>query len=135
MSSAISFPKNKVALIVDDDEISTALAEMILSDLGIPVIYTASDGEQALSLLKKLQMGGPDLILCDIFMPNKDGFEFIRSLVTMQYTGDLILASGNDGTMLSIASQVAVKSGLNLLAALVKPLNRQSVGVAIGTLA
>ena len=132
MSSAISFPKHKVALIVDDDEISTALAEMILSDLGIPVIYTASDGDQALALLKKLQMGGPDLILCDIFMPNKDAFECIRSLVAMQYTGDLIFVSGNDGTMLSIASQIAVKSGLNVLAALVKPLDRQALAQAIG---
>lgn len=61
-------------LIVDDAQEIFLILERILCTLGFEVIY-AKDGEVA---LKKLNQFVPDLILMDLVMPNRDGFETIR---------------------------------------------------------
>ncbi len=59
-------------LIVDDDENTRFLIKRILSDDRY-VLETAADGKEA---LEKLTFFHPDIIVCDIMMPNMDGYEF-----------------------------------------------------------
>jgi CheY-like chemotaxis protein len=64
----------KIILIVEDDrDIREAITELLEGE-GY-TIWTAGDGDKALAVLAK-QL--PDLILLDLMMPNKDGFEFRR---------------------------------------------------------
>lgn len=69
--------KNKSVLIVDDDERNRFALTSYLDMLEMKV-FTANDGESAMSLLKS---GKPiDLILLDIMMPVMDGYEMLRQL-------------------------------------------------------
>ncbi|QIR39238.1 PAS domain-containing protein [Tolypothrix sp. PCC 7910] len=63
-------------LVVDDDADMRDLAEFILTLSGAQVT-TAASALQALTLLKQSQ---PDLLLCDIGMPEMDGYSLIRQV-------------------------------------------------------
>jgi len=63
-------------LIVDDDENIVLLGSHIVSSMGmIPLV--AFDGTQAVDKARRFV---PDLVLLDLNMPEKDGFEVIRQL-------------------------------------------------------
>jgi DNA-binding response OmpR family regulator len=63
-------------LVVDDDAFIARLLEIELSAAGYDV-RTAGSGDRALELARERC---PDLILCDVMMPNMDGFELTRQL-------------------------------------------------------
>jgi two-component system, OmpR family, lantibiotic biosynthesis response regulator NisR/SpaR len=62
-------------LIVDDEAEIVSFLEDALIDEGYEVL-AAYDGEQAMELAKKL----PDLILLDVMMPGRDGYEVCQLL-------------------------------------------------------
>ena len=80
-------------LVVDDDEYSLYLAVHTLGKLGLYQVQTASDGENGLRTLEVMAQP-PDILICDIFMPDKDGIEFVTELATRGYRGGVILNSG-----------------------------------------
>ena len=63
-------------LVVDDDPEIVTLLSTRLSRRGYK-ISTASDGTRALELVKKEM---PDLVLLDVMMPGKSGWEVARAL-------------------------------------------------------
>lgn len=69
-------PKEKLILIVDDDDSVRELMEFIVKKEGFRV-EKASDGEQA---LEKIQALNPDLVLLDLMLPRYGGFEILRQL-------------------------------------------------------
>jgi two-component system CheB/CheR fusion protein len=69
-------PQRLSALIVDDHEDSRAALAVLLQLHGVDV-RTARDGEEA---WREIVEAPPDLILCDLHMPNLDGFGFVRRL-------------------------------------------------------
>ena len=67
------------ALIVDDDPDALNILERITGYLGLPA-QTASDGLEALDLLKKASDNPPTIVLLDLMMPGMDGFGVLRWL-------------------------------------------------------
>ncbi len=63
-------------LIADDEYHILLLTEMVFKDIGMDVV-TASDGEAAIELAIKEK---PDLIITDIIMPRKTGFEVCKAV-------------------------------------------------------
>ncbi len=63
-------------LLVEDDPFLSSLLKTKLQKSGISVTL-ATDGEQALETLKTL---APDLILLDLILPKKSGFEVLESI-------------------------------------------------------
>ena len=63
-------------LIIDDEPILNQLLGKFLTGKGFHVL-TASDGQQGLALAKSQT---PDLVLCDLHMPDVDGLEVISQL-------------------------------------------------------
>jgi DNA-binding NarL/FixJ family response regulator len=63
-------------LIIDDDPIFRTMIEMILKMEGFDV-RVASNGQSALALLHEKR---PDLVLCDIMMPEMDGYSLLEFL-------------------------------------------------------
>jgi DNA-binding NarL/FixJ family response regulator len=63
-------------LIIDDDPSICRNMELILQMEGFKVI-TASDGQAGLTMLREKR---PDLILCDIMMPDLDGHSVLETL-------------------------------------------------------
>jgi two-component system alkaline phosphatase synthesis response regulator PhoP len=66
----------KKILIVEDEEILLELLQKKLTQSGYNV-STAKDGEEGLRAIKKNK---PDLILLDILMPKKGGFEVMEEI-------------------------------------------------------
>jgi len=69
----------KSVLIVDDSKTMRKIVTRTLRQTGYEFdsITEAEDGQQGLDHLQKEK---PDLILCDINMPNVDGIEFLKQL-------------------------------------------------------
>jgi DNA-binding response OmpR family regulator len=63
-------------LVVEDDEFISAIYSKKLSLEGYAV-RLAENGERALSMMREEK---PDLVLLDIIMPVKDGFETLREM-------------------------------------------------------
>ncbi len=63
-------------LVIDDDERIRSLLAEYLAGRGLRV-ETAGDGESGLEMLRG---GGFELLVLDIMMPGKDGFEVLREL-------------------------------------------------------
>jgi len=119
------------ALVVDDDEFSRASLSEMLTSLGIARVDLADNGRTA---LKRLRQAGtaPDVLICDIFMPDIDGIEFLNHLVERQYRGRVILVSGMDVQMIAMASDIAASSNLNFLGAFLKPVPLDTLARALG---
>ena len=64
-------------VIADDSRLMRALIKRVLSSLGADVVGEASDGEEAIELIRKLR---PDLAILDINMPKKDGLSVAREI-------------------------------------------------------
>ena len=67
---------NKKILVVDDEEVIRKFLRIQLAKLGYEV-KEAADGEQA---LEKLGKDDFDLLICDILMPKKNGWEVMREV-------------------------------------------------------
>lgn len=65
-----------VVLIVDDQAYTRDVAAAILRRTRATV-HTATSVEEGLEMLRTIE---PDVVLCDIAMPEKDGYEFVRSV-------------------------------------------------------
>lgn len=76
----------KHILIVDDEpEIGNAMQYMLNTEFEV---HTANSGEQALKLMGRTDV---DILITDIFMPDKDGLELIRT-VSKKYPSIKIIA-------------------------------------------
>jgi len=113
------FPKS--VLIVDDDEFSQEILRQMFSGWGVQDIRQSSNGEKAVLLLDAMPVH-PDVLVCDIFMPNMDGIEFIGELDKRQFKGGLVFVTGVNRDMLEVAEFLAAQKGLRVLATLVKPI-------------
>lgn len=67
--------KHKIALVEDDADIRE-MYKMKLELNGYDVL-TAEDGKEAMELIKK---ANPNLVLLDILLPKKDGFEVLKEI-------------------------------------------------------
>ena len=70
---------NKTILICDDEKHMLRLLAFTLGKTGC-VVESVSDGNQALA---RIARGGVDLLVIDVMMPDKDGFETVRELRLM----------------------------------------------------
>src|SRR6266480_6426593 len=116
-----------VLLIADDDEDVQRLLKLFLRPLDCEIL-TVADGEEALAVA---QARLPDVVLLDVMMPRRSGWEVCQALKAMQRTAAIAV-------VLSTA-RGDVKdrlTGLQLGADdyLVKPFNRDEVVKRIGAL-
>ena len=74
-------------LLIDDDETITSNLSSFLLRCGF-TCRIASNGVEALADLKKCS---PDLIVCDVIMPEMDGRDFLRTLRQEQYNIPIIM--------------------------------------------
>ena len=112
-------------LVVDDDEFSRDVITEMLRAQGVTNMLVADGGLSALRVLAGMKRP-PDLMICDIFMPDMDGIEFMSALAKQPYTGSIVLISGSIET-LSMARDLAVAEGIKLLGSFTKPLNQSAL--------
>lgn len=76
--------KKKILVVEDDRSLQSAVVEM-LNQEGYETV-SAFDGEEGLA---KLSQEKPDLVLLDIILPKKDGFEFLSQMKSNSETKEI----------------------------------------------
>lgn len=77
-------------LVIDDDPGFRKMVELTLSRAGYLVVL-AEDGDLGIERYKAER---PDLVVCDIVMPNKEGIETVRELRVIAPTVPIVAMSG-----------------------------------------
>lgn len=113
-------------MVIDDDDFQLEFISDLLNDLGISKVQTALGGENAILTLEHGKFL-PDLILCDIQMPDIDGFEMMKLLGDRHFHGGVILMSGQGAKVLYSASLVAQLARLRFLGTIEKPLQKEAL--------
>lgn len=108
-------------LVVDDDEFFHLMMEEYLSLLGVTHVLKATNGKDGLKILRT-HAQPVEFLICDVFMPDMDGIEFLTHLVELKYIGEVVVASGVDVEMLALAQTIASANGLRLAGAFTKPI-------------
>lgn len=108
-------------LLIEDHDfqrqvLATQLAHLI--DPNHDHIHCATNGIDALAAMKIYQ---PELLLCDLNMPQMDGISFLGHLAEQQFTGAIIITSALDTEIINSVNKMCKNYDLNLLGTLVKP--------------
>ena len=128
VSDTVSPFANLYVMVLEDDTLQMEMASIILRNLGIARIASCTDGSQALAVVRTYK---PDLLICDLTMPGMDGIAFLRQVAEQGFSGSVILLSGADRGVMKAAENLAKAYGLNLLAALNKPLQQDALQIAL----
>ncbi len=95
-------------LIVDDEKLTLSIIEEMLTLDGYDVV-TSNDGKE---VNKLLAIEDPDILIIDIFMPDVDGIENIRS-VRKWYPSLPILAISSNNDFLKMAKKFGANASLH----------------------
>jgi DNA-binding NtrC family response regulator len=125
-------------LVVDDESIVRDFFKDVARSLGGHV-ETAEDGDVAVDMYRK---GHYDIVFMDMRMPNMNGLEAARSILTMDPSAKVVMMSGysddrmmeeamRSGAMCRISKPFDLKSILDLIASVI-PGNRGGGGGADG---
>lgn len=117
-------------MVLDDEPFTLKLLTHMLAKLGCSQVTACDSGHAALKRLNS-QDPRPDLMLCDLNMPEMDGIEFIRKLVEHRYSGSLILVSGEEDRVLQAAEKLVQAHEINVLGSLQKPVSPSALAVLL----
>jgi DNA-binding response OmpR family regulator len=105
-------------LVVDDDPNLRTAIRRILEPEGFE-IEEASEGRNA---MRAFRARSADLVLCDVFMPEKDGLEVLRELAR-EFSGARVVAMSGGG-LRGTMNLLPMAQGLGATAVLCKPFER-----------
>lgn len=112
-------------LVVDDDTLMLKIISGTLQALGHENVLTCNSGAEALCHLSGKTL--PDVVLCDLNMPQMDGVEFLRRLAGTRYGGAIVVVSGEDRRILRTVENLARAHGLAILGYLEKPVKLEQL--------
>lgn len=118
-------------LVVDDDPFMLDILRDMLGDLGVRDIRVSRGGEEATHALQS-HASHPDVVICDINMPGKDGFLLMEDLATHQFKGRVIVVSGMDERMLNSAALMGRFHRLQMAGTLTKPVQEHALATLLG---
>lgn len=78
-------------MIVDDEVFFRELLRDTLTKAGFNIVAEASSGSEAIALYREHR---PELVLMDIYMPEKNGIEATRDLIALDPQARIIICSG-----------------------------------------
>ena len=100
----------KILIIEDNDEIRENTAELL--GLHNYNVFTAEEGSEGFDLAKK---HSPDIILCDIMMPETDGIRFLKLARNDDAVRDIPLIFFSAGTAMPEVQQNLAKAANGFL--------------------
>ncbi|ACF14906.1 response regulator receiver protein [Chloroherpeton thalassium ATCC 35110] len=111
-------------LIIDDSAVERKIIAKVMTTLGYSILE-ANDGEEG---EEKAKSAKPDIIVLDVVMPKKDGYQVCRNLKKMPETANIPVI------MITSKNQESDKFwGLKqgAIAYIVKPFNEQDLVAAV----
>lgn len=113
---------DKQILIIDDDPQFRKMLRIMLEDDGYP-ISVAEDGEDG---LRVFDAAPADLVITDILMPNKEGYETMMALKQRAPHLRIIAVTGGNPTM-SLSNMLETAEALGADRVLAKPFTRSEI--------
>lgn len=128
-------------LLVDDDEFLLEIMKVTLRDLGVSSILLAKNGFEGLNTFRQATIR-PNLIICDLCMPQLGGMELLSHLALDGCKADILIISGHNlippvdnhwalanynGPILNLAEKIARIQGLKVHASFEKPITREKI--------
>jgi len=112
--------KYRTALVVDDDLLIHDILAKQLRALGVASVSTLDSAVMALTEITS--DNPPDLLVCDLKIPDMDGLQLLRAIADADYQGDILMISGADQRVLTTVKQLGRSLGLRILGAMQKPI-------------
>lgn len=115
-------PHARRVLLLDDDRFMLdVLRDMLdmLDSSGPFDVHAEIDARRALAALPR---HAPDLLICDLAMPEMDGIEFLQAAAGQGFRGRVILVSAMEDGVRNAATELARALGLQVAGAFRKPL-------------
>jgi len=78
-------------LVVDDEQFFRQVLRDMLQKDGFRVVAEASSGDEAVAMFRQT---APDLVLMDIYMPDKNGIEATREILAFAPDAKILICSG-----------------------------------------
>lgn len=101
-------------LLIDDSPTERALTRKLLEGAGY-IVVEAEEGEEGLALFREKR---PALVLCDLMMPGRSGFDTVQSLRAINPDARVVAVSG---TLYGIADHETMEKRLGLAGVVEKP--------------
>ena len=117
-------------LVLDDEPFMRKLLARMLTNQGFTSVTLCESGRAALDRVDGVDTR-PNLILLDLNMPEMDGIEFVRHLVERNYTGSLILISGEDERMLQTVEKLVQAHKITVLGHIHKPVKPEALSALL----
>ena len=132
-SSPASHAAPRRVLLLDDDRFMLdVLRDMLdLVDEGGSGrfdVHAECDARRALAVLPR---HAPDILICDLAMPEMDGIEFLQAAAGQGFSGRVILVSALEDGVRDAATELARALGLRVAGAFRKPLAIEQLRLAV----
>lgn len=120
----------RVLLLDDDRFMVDVLREMLdmVEGSGRFDVHAEFDARRALAALPR---HAPDLLICDLAMPEMDGIEFLQAAAGQGFRGRVILVSALEDGVRDAATELARALGLQVAGAFRKPLAIEQLRLAV----
>lgn len=115
-------------LVLDDDRFMLEMLKDMLQSIGVREVYTEAATRLALSTLAEQ---GPDILICDLALPDMDGIEFLQATAERGFRGSVILLSGMDSGVRDAAGELARVLGLRVAGIFRKPISLEQLRSAV----
>jgi CheY-like chemotaxis protein len=115
-------------LVLDDDPLLLDVMREMLAVCGLRNIALET---QACSALRRLDQSMPDVVICDLMMPEMDGIEFLQAAAAQGYQGKVILMSALEDGVREAAGELARALGLQVVGSFRKPLEQNQLRAAL----
>lgn len=111
----------KRILIVDDSVFTFEQLKALIEKTGIAeVVAHAKDGMEGVKLYRKLT---PDIVFLDILMPNMDGLQTLKTILSMDKNAKVVMISSLGGA--AEKAEEALKSGAKAIIS--KPFDEKDI--------
>lgn len=115
-------------LVLDDDHLLLEVMREMLAACGPSEIVLEFDARQALARLDEAM---PDVLICDLVLPEMDGIEFLQAAASRGYAGKVILLSALEDGVREAAEELARALGLRVVGSFRKPLTPEQLRQAL----
>lgn len=115
-------------LVLDDDQLLLEALREMLAACGPCEIFTEFDARQALDRLDEAR---PDIVICDLMLPEMDGIEFLQAAARDGYQGRVILLTALEDGVREAAGDLARAIGLQVVGSFRKPLAPEQLREAL----
>lgn len=115
-------------LVLDDDPLLLEMMREMLAACGPNTVVLETEARNA---LQHLAQSMPDVLICDLMMPEMDGIEFLQAAAAQGYQGKVILISALEDGVREAAGELARALGLQVVGSFRKPLEQNQLRAAL----